>query len=48
LCGNDERLGEPAIPNVVPPSKIHPAAFEAHLADIDPDYCPACTDRLLR
>ena len=38
----DERLGQPVIPNGIPLSKIHHAAFDAHLIGIDPDYLLAC------
>lgn len=34
----DERLGQPVVPNGLPLSKIHHAAFDAHLIGIDPDY----------
>ena len=43
----DERLGQPVIPNGIPLSKIHHAAFDAHLIGIDPDYCLHVSDRLL-
>ena len=32
----DERLGQPVIPKSIPLSKIHHAAFDAHLMGIDP------------
>ena len=35
---NDEQLGQPIVPNGIPLSKIHHAAFDAHLIGIDPDY----------
>jgi putative restriction endonuclease len=35
---NDDRLGQPVIPNGIPLSEIHHAAFDAHLIGIDPDY----------
>ncbi len=34
----DEALGQPVVPNGLPLSKIHHAAFDAHLIGIDPDY----------
>lgn len=34
----NERLGQPIVPNGLPLSKIHHAAFDAHLIGIDPDY----------
>jgi putative restriction endonuclease len=34
----DERLGQPVVPNGIQLSKIHHAAFDAHLIGIDPDY----------
>lgn len=34
----DERLGQPVVPNGLPLSKIHHAAFDAHLIGIDSDY----------
>jgi putative restriction endonuclease len=34
----DELLGQPVVPNGIPLSKIHHAAFDAHLIGIDPDY----------
>lgn len=34
----NERLGQPIVPNGLPLSKIHHAAFDANLIGIDPDY----------
>ena len=34
----DEFFGQPIVPNGIPLSKIHHAAFDAHLIGIDPDY----------
>jgi hypothetical protein len=31
-------LGQPVVPNGIPLSKIHHAAFDVHLIGIDPDY----------
>lgn len=43
----DERLGQPVVPNGLPLSKIHHAAFDAHLIGIDPDYRLHVSDQLL-
>src|SRR5262249_9226463 len=43
----DELLGQPVIPNGIPLSKIHHAAFDAHLIGIDPDYRVHVSERLL-
>src|SRR5258705_247214 len=43
----DERLGQPVVPNGIPFSKIHHAAFDAHLIGIDPDYRLHVSERLL-
>ena len=43
----DEKLGQPVIPNGLPLSKIHHAAFDSHLIGIDPDYRLHVSDRLL-
>jgi len=42
-----ERFGQPIVPNGIPLSKIHHAAFDAHLIGIDPDYKLHVSDRLL-
>lgn len=42
-----ERLGQPVIPNGIPLSKIHHAAFDANLIGIDPDYRLHVASRLL-
>jgi putative restriction endonuclease len=42
-----ERLGQPVVPNGIPLSKTHHAAFDAHLIGIDPDYRVHVSDRLL-
>jgi len=34
----DELFGQPVVPNGIPLSKIHHAAFDAHLIGIDPNY----------
>src|SRR5262249_31794221 len=43
----DELLGQPVVPNGIPLSKIHHAAFDAHLIGIDPDYRLHVSERLL-
>lgn len=43
----DEQLGHPIIRNGLPLSKIHHAAFDAHLIGIDPDFRIHVSDRLL-
>jgi putative restriction endonuclease len=43
----DEQLGQPIVPNGLPLTKIHHAAFDAHLIGIDPDYRLHVSDRLL-
>lgn len=47
IADQDEQLGQPVIPNGIPLSKIHHAAFDAHLIGIDPDYRLHVSDRLL-
>lgn len=42
-----EQLGQPIVPNGIPLSKIHHAAFDAHLIGIDPDYRLHVSNRLL-
>lgn len=42
-----ERLGQPVVQNGIPLSKIHHAAFDAHLLGIDPDYRVHVSGRLL-
>lgn len=44
----DERFGQPVVPNGIPLSKIHHAAFDAHLIGIDPDFRLHVSKRLLR
>lgn len=44
----DERLGQPVVSNGIPLSKIHHAAFDAHLIGIDPDFKVHVAERLLR
>jgi putative restriction endonuclease len=40
VADKDEQLGQPVVPNGIPLSKIHHAAFDAHLIGIDSDYFP--------
>ncbi len=47
VSDGDEALGQPVVPNGLSLSKIHHAAFDAHLIGIDPDYQLHVSDRLL-
>jgi putative restriction endonuclease len=47
VADQDLSLGQPVVPNGIPLSKIHHAAFDAHLIGIDPDYRLHVSDRLL-
>jgi len=47
VADKDELFGQPVVPNGIPLSKIHHAAFDAHLIGIDPDYRLHVSDRLL-
>ena len=47
ISDKNERLGQPIVANGLPLSKIHHAAFDAHLLGIDPDYRLHVSDRLL-
>jgi putative restriction endonuclease len=47
ISDKHERLGQPVVPNGIPLSKIHHAAFDAHLIGIDPDYRLHVSERLL-
>lgn len=47
ISDKDERFGHPVVPNGIPLSKIHHAAFDAHLIGIDPDYRLHVSERLL-
>jgi len=42
-----QQLGQPLVPNGIPLSKLHHAAFDAHLIGIDPDYRLHVSQRLL-
>jgi putative restriction endonuclease len=43
----DQRFGQPVIQNGIPLSKIHHAAFDAHLIGIHPDYRLHVSERLM-
>lgn len=47
VADGDEVLGQPVVPNGLPLSKIHHAAFDAHLIGIDPDRRVHVSGRLL-
>lgn len=47
VADKDERLGQPVIPNGIPLSKIHHAAFDSNLIGIDPEYRLHVAARLL-
>lgn len=47
VSDKDEGFGQPVVRNGLPLSKIHHAAFDAHLIGIDPDYRIHVSDRLL-
>jgi putative restriction endonuclease len=47
VADSDEKLGQPVVSNGIPLSKIHHAAFDAHLIGIDADYRLHVSDRLL-
>jgi putative restriction endonuclease len=47
VADGDVRLGQPVVTNGIPLSKIHHAAFDAHLIGIDPDFRMHESDRLL-
>ena len=42
-----EQLGQPVVPNGIPLSKIHHAAFDSHLIGIDPSYRLHVSDRIM-
>lgn len=48
VADTDEHFGQPIVPNGIPLSKIHHAAFDAHLIGIDPDFRLHVSQRLLR
>ena len=43
---SDEQYGQPVVSNGIPLSKLHHAAFDAHLIGIDPDYHLHVSERL--
>lgn len=43
----DEDFGQPIVPNGLPLSKIHHAAFDANLIGIDPDFQVHVSEQLL-
>jgi putative restriction endonuclease len=47
IIDQHEQLGQPVIPNGLPLTKIHHAAFDANLIGIDPDFRIHVADRLL-
>jgi putative restriction endonuclease len=47
VADKDEQFGQPMVTNGIPLSKIHHAAFDAHLIGIDPNFCMHVSDRLL-
>jgi len=47
VADKDEFYGQPVVPNGIPLSKIHHAAFDAHLIGIDPDFRIHVSDRLM-
>src|SRR5271167_2872442 len=47
VADKNEQFGHPVVPNGIPLSKIHHAAFDAHLIGIDPDYRLHVSGRLL-
>ena len=47
MADGDAFYGQPVVPNGIPLSKIHHAAFDAHLIGIDPDYRLHVSEKLL-
>lgn len=47
IADTDEEFGQPIVPNGIPLSKLHHAAFDSHLIGIDPDYRLHVSERLL-
>lgn len=47
VADRDQDLGHPIVPNGIPLSKIHHAAFDAHLLGIDPNFRVHIAGRLL-
>jgi putative restriction endonuclease len=47
MSDGDEEFGQPIVQNGIPLSKIHHAAFDAHLIGVDPDFRVHVSERLL-
>jgi putative restriction endonuclease len=47
IADKDELFGQPVVTNGIPLSKIHHAAFDAHLIGVDADYLVHISDRLM-
>jgi putative restriction endonuclease len=47
IADKNEQYGQPIVPNGIPLSKIHHAAFDSHLIGIDPDFRIHVSKRLL-
>lgn len=47
ISDRNEQMGQPVVPNGLPLSKIHHAAFDRHLIGIDPDFRLHVSERLL-
>jgi putative restriction endonuclease len=47
IADGDEKLGQPIVQNGIPLSKIHHAAFDAHLIGVDADFRVHVSERLL-
>jgi putative restriction endonuclease len=47
MADADEEFGQPIVKNGIPLSKIHHAAFDAHLVGVDPDFRVHVSERLL-
>jgi putative restriction endonuclease len=47
VMDSDEQLGQPIVSNGLPLTKIHHAAFDAHLIGVDPDFRIHVSERLL-
>jgi len=47
IADRHEKLGQPVVPNGIPLSKLHHAAFDAHLIGIDADFRLHVSERLL-
>jgi putative restriction endonuclease len=46
MADSDEHFGQPVVPNGLPLSKIHHAAFDAHLLGIDADFSIHVSEKL--